>query len=187
MGTEIEKKYRLTIEQREALSQRLREVGAVLEGKEFEENMVYAGDGLDPRRQLLRLRRVGGEAVLTYKESDESASAVKRRREDETRVADADALGAILEAIGFRPALVYEKRRATWQLNQTEIVIDELPFGSFAEIEGEEKDITEVESLLNLVSVEAELASYPELTEKHGERRGEIFEARFQLTLPEAF
>lgn len=185
MGTEIEKKYRLTAAQRETLSRRLREVGAVLQGKEFEENTLYAGGNLDPRRQVLRLRRAGDKVLLTYKERYESASAIKHQREDETRVEDAAALESILDALGYHPFLVYEKRRATWHVRQAEVVLDELPFGLFVEIEGEEKDITEVESLLNLADAEAEMATYPELTERHGERRGEMIEARFQLTLPE--
>lgn len=185
MATEIEKKYRLTTEEREALSHRLREVGAVLEGREFEENTLYAGVGLDPRRQVLRLRRVGDAAVFTYKERRESASAIKHHREDETRVEDAAALASILEALGYQPTLVYEKRRTTWHIRQTEIVLDDLPFGLFVEIEGEENEIEEVESLLNLANAEAEMASYPELAERHGERRNGIIEARFQMTLPE--
>lgn len=186
MGTEIEKKYRLTPEQREALSQRLREVGAVLQGKEFEENTLYAGGNLEPRRQVLRLRRIGDKAILTYKERYASASAIKHQREDETQIADAAALDTILAALGFRPFLVYEKRRATWRIRQAEVVLDELPFGLFVEIEGAEKEIEEVESLLNLADVEAEMATYPELTERHGEKRSDVIEARFQMTLPEA-
>jgi predicted adenylyl cyclase CyaB len=186
MGTEIEKKYRLTHAQREALTQRLRHIGAALQGREFEENTLYAGGSLDPRRQVLRLRRVGDAgAILTYKERYESASAIKHQREDETRVEDAAALNAIFEALGYRPFLVYEKRRTTWHLRNAEVVLDELPFGLFAEIEGEEEEIKEVEFLLNLASAEGEMATYPELTEKHGERRGEIIEARFQMNLPE--
>ena len=186
MGTEVEKKYRLTREQREALSERLRQVGAVLQGREFEENTLYAGAGLDPRHRVLRLRRVGDAAVLTYKERHESASAIKRHREDETRVEDATALASILEALGYRPTLVYEKRRATWHIRGTEVVLDELPFGLFVEIEGEENEIEDVERLLNLASAEAEMATYPELAERYGERRGAMIEARFQMTLPGA-
>ncbi|HEX8493750.1 MAG TPA: class IV adenylate cyclase [Pyrinomonadaceae bacterium] len=185
MATEIEKKYRLTLEQRDALSRRLRQVGATLHCREFEENTMYAGVGLDPRRQVLRLRRVGGAAVFTYKERHESASAIKRHREDETRVEDATALASILEALGYRPTLVYEKRRSTWHIRQTEVVLDELPFGLFVEIEGEENDITEIENLLDLSSAEAEMSTYPELAAHYGERRGGIIEARFQMTLPE--
>lgn len=185
MATEIEKKYRLTLAEREDLLHRLRQVGAALQGKGFEENTLYAGAGLDPRRQVLRLRRVGDEAVFTYKERYESESAIKHHREDETRVEDANALAAILEALGYQASLVYEKRRATWHVGQTEVVLDELPFGLFVEIEGEEKDIEEVERLLNLSSAEAEMSSYPELAERHGEHRNGMIEARFQMSLPE--
>jgi predicted adenylyl cyclase CyaB len=61
--------------------------------------------------------------------------------EEETDVADPEAMEAILEALGFTPALVYEKRRQTWRLGKTEIVIDVLPFGLFMEIEGRVNEI----------------------------------------------
>src|SRR5215213_3837205 len=151
MPIEIEKKYRLEPGRLEALRRRLGEVGAEGRGTpEFEENIIYTGPGLDPARRVLRLRRKGDRAIFTYKERDPSGSPVKRQREEETEVADARALAAILEALGYRPALVYEKRRETWKIADTEVVIDELPFGLFAEIEGEEARILEVEKLLGL-------------------------------------
>lgn len=185
MGTEIEKKYRLSRERRSELLGRLREIGGSVEGVEFEENTLYDGNGLDRRKSVLRLRRVEGRAIFTYKERFASSSSIKRQREDETRVEDAEALASILDALGYRPALVYEKRRATWRIAGAEVVVDELPFGLFLEIEGEERSITEAERLLGLDEAEAEMASYPELTERHGEKRGAIIEARFQPTLPE--
>lgn len=180
MGIEIEKKYRLTGELREQLARRFQDNNAAHIGEEFEENTLYQGDSLDASRQVLRLRRVEGKAVLTYKERLPFASFIKRYREDETVVEDAMALADILDALGFRPALVYEKRRATWRLMNVEVVVDELPFGLFMEIEGEEEDITEVEQLLGLAEAEAEMATYPELTRLHGEIRGDIIEARFK-------
>ena len=185
MGTEIEKKYRLTRDQRTDLLRRLREIGATVEGEEFEENTIYGGHGLDPLKNVLRLRRAGDRAILTYKERFASQSAVKHQREEETRVEDVDALAAILDALGYRPALVYEKRRMTWRVAGAELVVDDLPFGLFLEVEGEEKIIDEVEQLLELTEVEAEMASYPELTQRYGERRGDVIESRFQPMLPE--
>jgi adenylate cyclase class 2 len=179
MGLEIEKKYRLTREEREQLVVRLRESGAVHEGEEFEENTLYAGGNLDVSRQALRLRRVGGKAVLAYKERYASESAIKQHREDETVVEDAQALAAILDALGYRRTLVYEKRRSTWQWKNAEIVVDELPFGLFVEIEGEENVITEVEQSLGLNEAEAEMFTYPELARRYGEQREDIIEARF--------
>lgn len=180
MPIEIEKKYRLKSEQVVPLRQRLRESGAAGRGSaEFEENTIYTGPGLDPALRVLRLRRKGDRAVFTFKERDLSGSPVKRQREEETEVADARALAAILEALGYRPVLVYEKRRETWEIAETEVVIDELPFGLFAEIEGDEARILEVEKLLGLDAAEAEHASYPALTLRHGLKKGETVEARF--------
>lgn len=179
MGIEIEKKYRLKRAERERLCVRLREAGAMCEGVEFEENIIYAGGNLDAKRSVLRLRRAGSINLLTYKERFPSSSAIKHQREEETRVQDAEAMAAILYALGYVPALVYEKRRETWRLDSAIVVIDELPFGLFAEIEGEEASIRDAERQLELSDAEAEMATYPELTEKYGERKGATVEARF--------
>jgi len=181
MAIEIEKKYRLTLEQRERVLRRLREVGAERQGEEFEENTLYAGRQLHLRQCVLRLRRVGDAAILTYKERYPSASPIKHQREDETRVDDGVAMAAILDALGYRPALVYEKRRETWHVARTEVAVDELPFGLFLEIEGDESSIEEAEELLDLSDVEAEIATYPQLAHAYGQRRGDIIEARFKL------
>ena len=118
MPIEIEKKYRLTRKQRESVLHRLPEIGAKLRGKDLEENTLYGGQSLDISRAVLRLRRVSNYAILTYKERFPTSSSIKHQREDETRVADAEAMDAILDALGFTPALVYEKRRETWRLGK---------------------------------------------------------------------
>jgi adenylate cyclase class 2 len=76
--------------------------------------------------------------------------------------------------------LVYEKRRETWRLERTEIVIDELPFGLFMEIEGSVQDIENIESKLAVKRLRGEQASYPYLTRQHGTDRGGVIEARFK-------
>lgn len=181
MGVEVEKKYKLTRAQKEALLARLRaDADAVCEGDDEEENTLFAGAQLDVRSRVLRLRRTQSKAVFTYKERQaEFASTIRRQREDETEVADADALTAILDALGYRPALVYEKRRTTWRVAGVELVIDELPFGLYAEIEGEEDAIENAEKILELSDAEAEMATYPDLAAKHGVMRGDVVEARF--------
>ncbi|HVG31908.1 MAG TPA: class IV adenylate cyclase [Pyrinomonadaceae bacterium] len=186
MSIENEKKYRLTREQKSRVLRRLEEVKAAPEGKEFEVNTLYAGGSLDRRTEALRLRRVGDRAVLTYKRRLDSASAIKQHLEEETVVEDALTMERILMQLGYKPALVYEKRRATWRMAGAEVVLDELPFGLFLEIEGDEQAIKEAEGLLELSDVEAELSTYPELAERFGERRGELIEARFQMRLPDA-
>jgi adenylate cyclase class 2 len=185
MGIEIEKKYRLTRDEHSRVLHRLAELNATPYGKRFEENTLYAGGALDPQTEVLRVRRVADRAIFTYKRRFASASAIKRHREEETAVEDAQALAQILDALGYRPTLVYEKRRATWRIANAEVVLDELPFGLYLEIEGDDHAIEEVEQLLELADAEAELSSYPALTKLHGEKHGDLIEARFQMRLPE--
>jgi adenylate cyclase, class 2 len=180
VAIEIEKKYRLTKKQREEVLSRLPKIGARRVGEEFEENTLYAGEALDLERAVLRLRRVGKRAILTYKERFPSRSDIKHQQEDETGVDDPEAMASILDAMGFSPALVYEKRRETWSLGKTEIVIDELPFGLFMEIEGDESGIREVEAKLSIKRLKSEDATYPKLTRKHGLDCGGVIQARFK-------
>src|SRR5882672_7916324 len=98
---EIEKKYRLTKTQRDAVLRRLAQIGAISRGEEFEENTLYSGPALVTGRSVLRLRRAGKIATLTYKERFPTTSSIKHQREDETRVADPEAMEAILDALGF--------------------------------------------------------------------------------------
>ena len=179
---EVEKKFRLTKRQRDAVLKRLPEIGAKLEGEEFEENTLYSGEVLQSRSAVLRLRRVSGKSTLTFKKRLPGPSAIKKQREEETQIADPEAMEAILEALGFTPALIYEKRRQTWRLGKAEIVIDVLPFGLFMEIEGRARDIKAVERKLDMPGLRAEQATYPQLTAKHGKVFDGLIEARFSAT-----
>jgi len=179
MPIEIEKKYRLSKAQRAEVLERLPVIGAKRKGEEFEVNTLYIGETLDVGRSVLRLRRIGDRGVLTYKERFPTRSDVKHQREDETGVDDPEALELILEALGFTPALVYEKRRETWALGETEIVVDELPFGLFMEIEGTEQSIADVESKLAIKRLKTENFTYPQLARQHGTNYGGVIESRF--------
>jgi adenylate cyclase class 2 len=167
VSIEIEKKYRLTKNQCEEVLLRLPEIGARRKRREFEVNTLYTGESLEPGRSVLRLRRFP------------TCSDIKHQREDETRVDDPDAMELILEALGFTAGLLYEKHRETWVLGKTEIVIDELPFGLFMEIEGAEQDIRRIESELAIKRLRTEPNTYPQLTLKYGTNHDGMIEARF--------
>ena len=78
MPIEIEKKYRLTSNQRTTLLQRLPEIGAKRTALEFEENTIYMGRNLEAGTQVLRLRIVGDSAILAYKQRLPGPSPIKR-------------------------------------------------------------------------------------------------------------
>lgn len=180
MAIEIEKKYRLTSQQRQLISSRLPEIGAISEGEDFEENILFRGGRLELGHSVLRLRCLKDSSILTFKERIPSASGIKHQKEHETRVQDPESMKVILSSIGFSPWLVYEKRRQNWRLDNTEIALDELSFGLFMEIEGDEKSILEVERKLQIEDLRSEHQTYPELALKHGKRTGDIVEARLR-------
>lgn len=180
MPIEIEKKYRLNQKQRLAIERRLRKAGALKHGIEHEENTIYRGGRLDFGGCALRLRRVDRRAILTFKQRIPTASPIKHQREEETEVANADKVDAILQSLGFVPALIYEKRRRRWKLGKAEIVVDELPFGLFMEIEAAEKAIARIEKEIGAEDLPAVMETYPTLTAKFGKQRNGIIEARFK-------
>lgn len=180
MAIEIEKKYRLTAPEREKILATLSERDAVYKGEDFEENTLYTGGILSLKLCVLRLRRIENRAILTYKERLPSESAIKQQIEHETAIDNPEAMGEILKKLGYRPFLVYEKRRKTWHFGSTEIVLDELPFGNFMEIEGAEEEILSVEKQLGVENFTAENRTYPSLTHELGEKKAGIVEARFK-------
>jgi adenylate cyclase class 2 len=179
MAIEIEKKYRLNAAQREHVLESLREAGAEFCGEDFEENILYRGGILDETNAVLRVRKIGEKAILTYKRRIQNESGIKHQTEHETLVENPFELEQIVENLGFKRKLIYEKRRKTWQFREVEIVLDELPFGLFMEIEGSITSIIEAEMLLDIEDFEVEHKTYPRLTAELGERKGEIIEARF--------
>jgi len=87
--------------------------------------------------RVLRLRQ-DDIARFTFKgPSVENKGGILSRQEIEFEVGGFDSAKQFLEAIGFQVVVFYEKYRATYELNNTHIMLDELPYGRFIEIEGE--------------------------------------------------
>ena len=129
----------------------------------YERNVRYdtAWQSLRLQGKLLRLRQ-DKAAILTFKGPAQEAvnSEARVREELEINVSDFDTLAAILKRIGLEPVQVYEKYRETFQLGMVEIVIDQMPFGDFTELEGEELDIKNTARQLGLDWRERILANY---------------------------
>jgi adenylate cyclase class 2 len=93
-----------------------------------------AGD-LGRSYRVLRLRQ-DTEAHLTYKGPGEIQDGVRLRQELEFTVSDFATAHAALEALGYQVVLMYEKFRTTYKLGDVLVVLDEMPYGNFVEIEG---------------------------------------------------
>ena len=141
-GVEIE--IKLAVTDRDDAARRLVEAGAeMVEARSFEDNWLFDHpDGrLKERRVMVRLRKGSGRARLTLKEPTGEESAYKVRREVETAVDDGEAVRALLEAIGLHVAYRYQKYRATYRAGDLLVTLDEVPIGTYIELEGSPDEI----------------------------------------------
>src|SRR5215831_18413949 len=109
----------------------------------YEENLLFDTPDAQFRRQgrLLRLRRDRRNRI-TYKEPPiHHAVDFKVMQEYEVEVSDFDQAQTILTKLGFALALRFEKYRETFTYQGAEIVLDEVPFGTFMEIKGPQEAI----------------------------------------------
>jgi adenylate cyclase, class 2 len=84
---------------------------------------------------LLRLR-LDSRARVTYKGMGSIEGGARLRQELEFTVSNFDTARSLFEALGFEVYMMYEKYRTTYKLGNLEVVLDEMPYGDFAEIEG---------------------------------------------------
>jgi adenylate cyclase class 2 len=129
-----------------------------------EVSVLWDRDGeLQAQGSALRLRRYAGDALLTWKGPRTPDPLLKIRPEQETKVEDAEALEAILRALGFRPTLTMVKVRAVWTREELTACLDETPFGRFLELEGEAQAIRLAMEHLALDAGHVEPRSYATL------------------------
>jgi len=179
MAIEIEKKYKLTADQTQYVEDELASVAANFVGEDFEENTIYGGGILDEQLAILRIRTTEKKTTMTYKRRIQNPSDAKHQIEHESEISDRASVAAIFSELGFSPRIVYEKRRKTWKIRNTEVVLDELPFGRYMEIEGSITEIKEAEMILGIEDFEVEQETYPRLTVRLGTNNGSVVEARF--------
>jgi adenylate cyclase, class 2 len=135
-GQEIEAKF--YVRDLKRIQMILQDVHArLIQERVLETNIRFDRPDLSLRveRRVLRLRR-DTEARLTYKGPGKNNQGILSRREIEFVVEDFEKAKQFLEALGYQKLVYYEKYRATYGWDETLIMLDELPYGSFVEIEG---------------------------------------------------
>jgi adenylate cyclase class 2 len=172
-NTEVEVK--VYVASFDAVRQRLVENGAQLDTERlYEYNIRYEDRerSMTAAGRVLRLRR-DSRCRLTYKEPLSSASKsddALARTELEVQVSDFDTTDLLLRRLGFEPSWVYEKYRTTYHMFQCEVVLDEMPFGLFVEVEGAADDISRTLLALGLANAPRILAGYGDLFARVKER-----------------
>jgi adenylate cyclase class 2 len=163
---ELEVKFYL--EKKGRLQKTLKNLGASLvQTRIHEYNLRFdtVEGRLTSHEQVLRLRKDHANH-LTYKGPSDVKTGVSARTEIEFSVDDFNKAQNLLEALGYRVSMIYEKYRAVYGLSNAKITIDEMPFGDFAEIEGTDRaNIENVCNQLGLIWEHRSLESYAVLFE----------------------
>jgi len=142
-------------------------LGGVSQGRVFESNHILDNreKALFRNRALLRLRQ-DDQVCLTFKSPPVAPDCqFKIRRELEVRVSDFTTTRKILEELGFTTARIYEKRRETFELGDTHLCVDTLPYGDFLEIEGAKQSIVSLSAELGFAWEQRSVLNYHELFE----------------------
>jgi adenylate cyclase class 2 len=136
-----------------SFEQRLRSIGGnLIQPRTFETNLRFDTPDLSLTKEhrVLRLRQDQG-TYLTYKGPSEWGKTVSTRQEIEIEVNDFESTRLLLEALGYHINVRYEKYRAKYQIENVEIDLDEMPFGFFVEIEGD--DAQKIEHMAAVLSL----------------------------------
>ena len=154
---------------------RVEAIGArLLNPREFEDNRVYdlADGALRADGRLLRLRRAGDRATVTFKSRVAGKHRHKVRIEHETGVADPEQFEEILAGLGYSAVYRYQKYRSVYSADRVEISIDEVPIGCYIELEGEPDAIDRLATRLGFGPKDYIRESYLSLHRAHAESSG---------------
>jgi adenylate cyclase class 2 len=139
-GLPLETEIKLKVANLDAIRRRLRYLRYRVHARRiFESNVVF--DTTDRQFQshgeLLRVRRAGRNATLTYKGPGKPGRH-KSREELETSISDADVVEHVLTRLGCQKTFRYEKFRTEYARPDEPgiLTIDETPIGNYVELEG---------------------------------------------------
>ena len=170
---EIEVKY--AISNLAALESRLKAIGAeLIQTRIFESNLRFdtPEGSLRNTSSVLRLRQ-DTAARMTFKGPSVVEAGVRDRLEIEFVVSDFYAARSLIEALGYRIVMTYEKYRAMYHLDDVTVTLDEMPYGNFAEIEGPDAEsLRQVNQQLGLDWNAAVPQSYSEIFARLKQVRG---------------
>jgi len=137
---EIESKF--YVQDLQAVEARLLAQGATRKlARGFEYNLRFddAQNSLAREHHVLRLRK-SDDARLTFKGPGEQHNGAIVRTELELVVDNFEMARSFLEALGYHVATSYEKYRAMYEFEGAMVTLDELPYGTFVEIEAKEAE-----------------------------------------------
>lgn len=174
MAAILEREIKLRFESPEVAREAVLATGATpLRSRRLQEDCLLDTDDevIHRRRCVLRLRIECGKSLLTFK-GPVQPSPMKLREELETIVGDGPLLLRMLEELGYHVWFRYQKYREEYALEDVIVAIDETPVGTFVEIEGGDRGITDMAAALGRGPSDYVLDSYRGVFVQHCQSLG---------------
>jgi len=173
----IEKEIKIKVRDLVKISEKLKQKKAKFMGTAFQRTVRFDTESCDLEKNKTFIRvRSGFDNVVTLKKKIKTNDNVFERVELETEVSDIEIMREIFHNLGYTREFVMEKYRTNWEYNETVISFDEMPFGLYVEIEGEEKKIFETADELGLDLSNKITVTYWDLFEQYKSKTGQTGE-----------
>ena len=142
---DMEREIKFYIQDLPAIAERLHLCGAELCRSRILERNLRMDNGensLMNSGRMLRIRQ-DDRVRITYKANARIENGVIARTEIEFEADDFGKARRLFEGLGYRVFVIYEKYRREYQLGDVTVMLDELPFGDFMEIEAPNNTLIE--------------------------------------------
>ena len=146
MNIEVEYKFALNMPIAD-FTKILKAKNYLLGKRKYEKTVMYDNQARIMQRDdgRIRLRQSGDRYSLSYKKPlPNTLGQPKKEIEYETEVGSFELIDKILHTMEFKSISSYEKHRTTILEKSVQITIDEYPYQTFVEIEGNENNILEI-------------------------------------------
>jgi adenylate cyclase class 2 len=159
------------------IEEKIVEIGASLEGEEYQEDLYFNAPHRDFAQtdEALRIRKIkkenSEETYITYKGA-KMDKVSKTRKEIEVEVENPSKVADILQSLSFRPVATVRKNRIIYTLGELIITLDKVHgVGDFVEIEKETAEGEDTKEALNEI-----FATYSKIGIENGFERSSYLE-----------
>ena len=142
INNEIEIKFKL--EEKDNARSKLLALGGIPQKPYKQTTYGFFSEDSIEKGIFPRIRNEHGKIVLTVKVRPKEKTNYFERKEYLMEILNAEDGVKIMKSMGYDQVRVFEKTREEWKFNNVEVVLDELYFGTYIEIEGSKKEIEEM-------------------------------------------
>ena len=158
MTNEIEIKFK--IKKIDDVRKKLLDLGGIFKKPYKQTTYGFFSDNSIEKGIFPRIRDEHGKIVLTVKVRSQKKTNYFERKEYSVKISNVEEGVDIMKSLGYNQIRVFKKVREEWGFKDVEVVLDELYFGVYIEIEGQKEKIEEMVKKLGFENKERITKAY---------------------------